>query len=151
HGDPASTGQYPNESVLTPGNVNSTQFGKLFSTTVDGQVYAQPLYVANENITVGSSPGLHNVTLVATEHDSLYAIDADTGAVLWQDSFINPAAGVNTVPNTDASSTDIKPEIGITGTPVIDPATNTIYLVAATKETIAGESHFIFRLHAINI
>jgi len=94
HNDPASTGQNLNESVLTPVNVNSTTFGKLHTTAVDGQVYAQPLYMAGVNVTAGAQIGIHNVTYVATEHDTLYAIDADSGAILWQDTFLVPAPGL---------------------------------------------------------
>ena len=72
------------ETQLTPANITADQFGKRFATLVDGQVYAQPLYVADVNITAGSSPGHHRVVYVATEHDSVYVIDADSGAVLWQ-------------------------------------------------------------------
>ena len=92
HNDAASTGQNLSETALTPANVNSASFGKFYSTPVDGQVYAQPLYVAGQNITSGAHQGVHNVTYVVTEHDSLYAIDADTGVVLWQDSFLIPSA-----------------------------------------------------------
>lgn len=78
HNDNSRTGQNTSETVLTPSNVNSSQFGKLFSVNVDGSVYAQPLVVRNVSI----SGGTHNVVYVATENDSLYAIDADNGAVL---------------------------------------------------------------------
>src|SRR5437660_5650634 len=80
HYDNSSTGQNLLESQFTSSNVNATTFGKLFTTPVDGQVYAQPLYLSNVNITSGSSLGLHNVAYVATEHDSLYAIDTNSGA-----------------------------------------------------------------------
>ena len=143
HNDNARTGQNTQETSLTPANVNSTQFGKLFSTTVDGYVYAQPLYVPNvQNI----SGGKHNVLYIATEHDSLYAIDADSGAILWQKVFINPGVGVTTVSNSDVACRDLVPEIGITSTPVIDPTTNTLYLVAKTKEN----GVYVQRLHAID-
>src|SRR5205807_1188196 len=105
----------------TPANVNSASFGKLLSTPVDGQVYAQPLYDPGVSLTVpGQGPGKHNVVYVATEHDSVYAIDANSGQVLWKDSFVNPVAGVTTVPSADTHNTDLTPEIGITATPVID-------------------------------
>jgi hypothetical protein len=143
HNDNARSGQNTAETVLTPGNVNSSQFGKLFSTTVDGYVYAQPLYVPNVNM----AGATHNVLYVATEHDSLFAIDGDNGAVLWQQSFINPTAGVTTVSSSDVACGDLVPEIGITSTPVIDPGSGTIYLIAKTKEN----GNFFQRLHALDI
>src|SRR6267154_5357215 len=130
HYDNARTGHNMTETVLTPGNVNSTQFGKLFTVSVDGYVYAQPLFLSN--VTIGGAK--HNVVYVATEHDSLYAIDTDTGAVLWQQSFINPSAGVTSVSSADAGCGDLVPEIGITSTPVIDSVSGTIYFVTKTKE-----------------
>ena len=143
HYDNTRSGQDTQETVLTPTNVNSSQFGKLFSVGVDGYVYAQPLYVANLTI----AGGTHNVLFVATEHDSLYAIDADSGAIYWQQSFINPAAGITTVPNGDAACTDLVPEIGITSTPVIDASSNTIYVLAKTKEN----GSYVQRLHALDL
>lgn len=148
HNDNSSTGQNLLETQLTPSNVNATTFGKLLTTPVDGQVYAQPLYLGNVNITSGSSLGLHNVAYVATEHDSLYAIDTVSGAVLWKVSFINPSAGITTVPSGDVASSDLTPEIGITATPVIDPASGTIYVVAKTKNP---GSHYKQTLWAIDV
>jgi hypothetical protein len=155
HNDLARTGQNLNETVLNTGNVNAGQFGKLFSYAVDGKVFAQPLYVANLNI---KSQGFHNVVLVATEHDSLYAFDADgrSTSPLWQRSFINPSAGVTTVSVGQSLGADVvcgslAPEIGINGTPVIDSSTNILYLVARTKEVVGGVTNFVQRLHAIDI
>jgi outer membrane protein assembly factor BamB len=149
HYDNVSDGQYQAETILTPANVK-TSFGKLFTTPLDGQVYAEPLYKFDVNITRGAHQGIHNVVYVATEHDSLYAIDADNGQVLWKDSFINPAAGINPVPNSDVHGA-IGPEDGITGTPVIDPTTNTIYLDATTKETGNGNNRYVHRLWAVQL
>jgi fibronectin type 3 domain-containing protein len=153
---PASSigaGVNSNETVLTPANVNSTSFGKLFSTTVDGQVYAEPLYMENVVITTGANQGTHNVVFVATEHDSLYAIDSNTGTVLWQDALLTPEHGgtVTSVPNSAVNSGDISPEIGITATPVIDPTTNTIFVENKTQEVASDGTHFEHHLYAINL
>src|SRR5207247_2268724 len=130
HNDNLRTGQNLSETTLTPANTNATQFGKLLSYPLDGIAYASPLYVANMNI---PGQGFHNVVYVATEHDSVYAFDAYglTMNPLWNVSFINPGAGVTTVPATDTGECcDIPVQSGITGTPVIDPATGTMYVVA---------------------
>ena len=144
------TGVNSNEAILTPSNVNSSSFGKLFSQPVDGYVYAQPLYVANVTI----DGVIHNVVYVATEHDSVYAFDADsnTGAnsqPLWQTSFLS--LGITTVPSSSlpAGQTDIIPEVGITSTPVIDLSTNILYVTAETLED--DGTTFVKRLHALNI
>ena len=145
HNDNARTGQNTAETSLTPANVNMNQFGKLFTTTLDGgYVYAQPLYMPGVQNIAG---GTHNVLYVATEHDSVFAIDADNGAVLWQQSFINAANGVTTASSGDVGCGDLVPEIGISSTPVIDSGTNTIYVVAKTKEN----GNFFQRLHALDI
>jgi hypothetical protein len=145
--DGARSGQNLRESVLTHANVNAAEFGKLFSLPVDGQVYAQPLYLPSLTI----SGKIHNVVFVATEHDSVYAFDADSGtgsygSPLWWVSLIGTGettAGVADVLNCNS----ISPEVGITGTPVIDPSTNTLYVVAVS----ARNTRLIHRLHALDV
>jgi Malectin domain len=142
--DNGRTGQYPNETVLNTSNVNQSQFGKRVSYPVDGQVYAQPLYVPN--LTIGGS--VHNVAFAATENDSVYAFDADAtsaGAPLWKISLL--PSGATAVPNGLTSCADLTPIIGITSTPVIDASTNTMYVVAYSDEG----GNLVYRLHALNI
>jgi autotransporter-associated beta strand protein len=177
HNDIASTGLNNNETALTPADVNVNSFGMLADRGVDGQVYAQPL--VDTGITIASgvntnngAAGTHDVVFVATEHDSLYAIDAkqgDGGAVLWKRTFldITTAGYSGSTPGTNINSTlgataittvtrgdvavNISPEVGITGTPVIDPNSNTIFLDVKTTETVGGATYYVQRLHAINI
>jgi hypothetical protein len=181
HNDALSTGQQLAETVLTPSNVNPSDFGKLFTATLDGQVYAQPLVKTNVNITRGPLQGIHNVVYAATQHDSLYAIDANTGTILWQDSFLQindprvttinspvPTAGVTTYPavsgdNALVNTADVGPELGILATPVIDATNNRIYVVTNSQEFRNGSTptatftsgttdiHFVQRLWAINL
>src|SRR5207244_5354676 len=147
HYDGFLSGANVQETSLNPATVNPSNFGNLFNYAVDGYTYAQPLYVPNLTI----AGGTHNVVFAATEHDSVYAFDADGGGQLWQRSFLNPAAGVTSVPQPDVISGDIVPEIGITGTPVIDGGTNTMYVVVKTKEVVGGTPHYVQRLHALDI
>jgi hypothetical protein len=142
HNDNARTGQNTLETILIPSSVNSNQFGKLFSVSVDGYVNAQPLYLSNVNI----GGGTHNVLYVATEHDSLYAVDADQGTVYWQISLI-PSGGSAVNSESDLGCGDLALEVGITGTPVIDTSTGTIYLVAKSK--VNGS--LVQYLHAIDV
>lgn len=152
HNDLSSSGLNLNESTLTLNNVGTATFGKLFTHALDGQAYAQPLVKTAVNITTGAHAGVHDVVFVATQHDSLYAFDAQTGVQLWHDSFIDPTNGVTTVPFAELTpNPDITPEVGITGTPVIDPSSNVLYLVAKTKEVRGDGTHYVQRLHAINL
>jgi hypothetical protein len=152
--DNTHQGQNTQETTLTPANVNTNTFGKLFSQTVDGQVYAQPLYAAN--LTINNVT--HNVLFIADEHDSVYAFDADSNggansAPLWQASMLSTAhgaaAGATTVPTADVQSGtgDIHPEIGISSTPTIDLSTGTLFVVSKSKEN----GNYFQRLHALNI
>jgi chitodextrinase len=149
--DNMRSGANLNETVLTPANVTAPTFGKLFSYPLDGFAYASPLYVPNVTI---PGQGTHHVVYVATEHDSVYAFDAEgrSSTPLWKVSFINPANGITTVPASDVGECcDIAPEIGISGTPVVDPSTNTMYLVAKTKEMSGGTTRYMQRLHALDL
>jgi hypothetical protein len=128
HNDISRTGENTQETILAPSNVNSSQFGNFFTVGVDGEVFAQSLYLVN--VYIGG--GTHNVLYVATEHDSVYAIDADTGTVYVQVSPI-PTGGSTVNSITDLNCTDILPEVGITGTPVIDLSSGTLYVVAKSK------------------
>jgi len=148
HNDNARTGQNLAETILTPSTVNSTNFGKKCSYAVDGQVYAQPLYVP----AVSVAGGTHNVIYVATEHDSVYAFDADclSTSALWHTTFLG--TGITTMPCTrkgqpQCDMTILAPERGITSTPVIDPATNTIFVGAQTVENGVYKQ----KLHALDI
>ncbi len=150
HNDNVRSGQNLNEVKLNTSNVNVNTFGKRVSYPVDGQVYGQPLFMPA--ISIGGS--LYNVVYAVTENDSVYAFDADQSAVtppLWHTSFINPSAGITTVPITDVynkyGGQDIHPIIGITSTPVIDSGTGTMYVVVATKEN----GKYIQRLHTLDL
>jgi hypothetical protein len=149
HYDNARTGVQPNETILTPSNVASSTFGKVFSLPVIGDVYAQPLYLSQYLMSDGV---LHNVLLVATAEDYVYAFDADgknpTQGYIWCKSMLG--SGETWATNEDVNTTDIKPNIGVIGTPVVDRAGGTIYLVAKSKTT-SGTVTYYQRLHALNI
>lgn len=146
HNDNSRTGQNLNEATLTPASVNMTQFGKKFTLSVDGWVFAQPLYVPNVSV---PGKGTHNIVYVATENDSVYAFDAASAPAtpLWRREFTNPAAGITAVPCADTPNCPVGPVVGITGTPVIDASSGTLYVVAFTKEN----GSYFQRLHALNI
>jgi hypothetical protein len=141
--DLSRSGQNLSESTLTPANVTSSSFGLLRNLPVDGKVDAQPLYVSQLSV----SGSAHNVVFVATEHDSVYAFDADTGSVLWQVTLL--AAG-ETLSDTRGCG-QVVPEIGVTATPVIDRsagARGTLYVVAMSKDASANYHQ---RLHALDL
>ena len=171
HNDLVGTGVNASETTLSPANVKVGSFGKIATTPLDGNVFAQPLVMTGTAVTTGPNTvvaaGTHDVVFVATEHDSLYAIDTKTGVILWKRSFLTSTgtgttAGTNinnplnataiTAPTTaQVQCTDISPEYGITGTPVIDAANGIIYVVPFTDEKINGVDHFVQRIHAISI
>jgi len=145
HNDNARTGQNLHETILTLANVNPDTFGKLFVIPVDGKVDAQPLYLGG---VVTSGQGTHNALYVATENDSVYAFDADTGRTLWHASLLAPG---ETPSDHRGGCTQVLPQIGITATPAIDRASGpdgTIYIVAMSKN---GPRHYFQRLHALDV
>ncbi len=153
HNDVSRTGANLNETILNTSNVTVTQFGKLFTRTVDGQIYAQPLYVPN--LTFPGS-GSHNAVFVATMHNTIYAFDADDpgmAAPLWQTS-LGPSA---LLPSPDIGPNpylDISVEVGTLSTPVIDPASNTLYAVAFNKDSPSSctiTCTYNYRLHALDL
>ena len=144
HNDQARTGQNLTETLLTPEDVNAKTFGLLANVKVDGKVDAQPLYVSTLTLPAGT----HNILYIATEHDSVYAIDADTGKLYWQKTML--AAGETT--SDDRNCGQVVPEIGITATPVIDRTAGphgTLYLVAMSKSPSAGT--YFQRIHALDL
>ncbi len=144
HNDIARTGQNLNETILTPSNVNSAKFGKIGFDSVDGLVDAQPLYASDVAV---PGNGTHNVLIVATEHDSVYAFDGDSGATIWQTSMLE--SGETT---SDPRSCDqVTPEIGVTATPVIDRTrgpNGAVYVIAMSKD---GSGKYHQRLHALDL
>ena len=142
HNDVARTGQNLNETTLTLASVNSASFGKVGFYATDGKIDAQPLFLSGVPI---PGKGSRNVVYVATEHDSVYAIDAETGLSLWQVSLLNGES-----PSDGRSCYQVQPEIGVTSTPVIDRSrgpNGAIYVVAMTK---SGSTYFQ-RLHALDV
>jgi hypothetical protein len=149
HYDNARTGANPNETTLAPGNVNKTQFGKLFTQPVDGAITGQALYLPGVTI---PGAGVHNVVYVATMHDSVYAFDADSATgknahPLWQTSFLTNGATSVPIALQGCQPTTKWTEVGIVSTPVIDPVAGTLFVVAKTYENSA----FVHRLHALDV
>ena len=147
HDDNARDGANTSETTLTTSDVNAGTFGKVGSLPVDGQVYAQPLVMAGVAV---PGQGTRDVVLVATESDDVYAFDAQGNnpaqGYLWRTSLLQ--AGETTIPEADYGTTDITPQVGITGTPVIDPATGTLYVVGAFKE---ANGTYAQRLYALDV
>ena len=156
HNNLSRDGTNTREFALAPSNVNTATFGKRFSCQADGAIYAQPLWVPNLTV-AGAS---HNVIIVATQHESLYAFDADATpcTTLWQVNLVDSAhggsSGETSVPSAGSGALvgsgygDISPEVGITGTPVIDPTANTLYVVS---KSVNASTQFFQRLHAIDL
>jgi hypothetical protein len=145
HNDNARTGQNLVETTLTLSNVNASSFGKLFTVSMDGQVYAQPLYVSALNM---PGYGARNVVFAATEHDSVYAFDADNGTIYWRVSMLNSG---ETSSDPRNCTSQISPEIGVTGTPVIDLTAGshgTMYVTAMSKD---GSGNYYQRIHALDV
>ncbi len=159
HNDNARSGQNLQEYGLTPAMVAPATFGQLFSCPVDSYIYAQPLWVANLNF--GGT--MRNAVFIATEHDTVYAFDADSPSCvqLWNVNFLGGPNNATTLKPSDLQgNTDIVPEIGITSSPVIDPVSQTIYVLPKTKETagtVNGQNCtsaspcFVHRLHALDL
>jgi Bacterial Ig-like domain (group 3)/MBG domain (YGX type) len=140
----ARTGANLQETILTPANVNSNTFGKLFTVPTDGEVYAQPLYVSNLAI----AGGTHNVVFVASMRNTVYAIDADNGTVYWNQNFGTP---INPQYVQYDQNISWYTGLGILSTPVIDPSTNIMYFVSATQSVINGNLVFQDHLNALEI
>jgi hypothetical protein len=162
HNDNARDGANTQEIALSNTTVTTATFGKLFSCAVDGAVYAQPLWM--RGLSIGG--GIHNIIIVATQHDSVYAFDADANPCVtyWHvnlvDTLHGGTAGEHPVTWNDVGYCygDIYPEVGVTGTPVIDSTTNTIYVVSASESNAknsgtcsAASGNFYHRLHALDV
>ena len=157
HYDNTRQAQNTNETFLTPGNVNTNTFGKLFTYSLDSYVFAEPLIMTNLAI---PGQGTHNVVFVATEHDSIYALDADgnlgtNNGVLWKVN-VGLSATSSGAPfggryNGGTGYSDIVPEVGVTGTPVIDPQTGTLYVDAFTRDVVGNVTNYNHRIHALDV
>jgi uncharacterized repeat protein (TIGR03806 family) len=155
HYDNTRQGANTNETLLTLSNVNTNSFGKLFSYAVDGYIYTEPLIMTNLAI---PGQGIHDVVFIATEHGTVYAFDANSnaganGGLIWKTNLGISALSANGEFGTRYCITcypDIVPEVSITGTPVIDPATGTLYVNVFTRE-VSGTTNYIHRIHAIDV
>jgi hypothetical protein len=140
------TGRNPNETILNTGNVNKTQFGKVWAYSVNGSTYAQPLYASGISI----AGGTHNVVFIETMNDDAYAFDADSNTQLWHVSFVGGNITPVPIKNiTGNNSLNISGNVGIESTPYIDKSTGTIYMLARTLNT--STTTYIQTLHALDI
>src|SRR5215469_6022284 len=144
--DNGRTGWNPNEQVLSVASVAGGSFARLYDQAIDGVVYAQPLYFAGLVI---PGMGTHNVVIVATETNNVYLFDADKSGPTLQHRLVVPP-GEAAVDANDLPGTNISPTVGISSTPVIDPGSQTLYLVAMSRET-GGARRFHYRLYALNL
>jgi hypothetical protein len=140
HNDNYRTGWNSTETVLTPANVGSSSFGVLFKVKLDDQVDAQPLIVPGVNITAGNFPGVHDVVYVATENDTVYAIDANSSSVLLTQSLGTPV-------HMPLGCNNNGPNVGINSSPVIDPSSSTLYVIAYTQDNTGPT----YRVHALDL
>jgi hypothetical protein len=150
HNNLSRDGVNSQEFALTTVNVTTATFGKVFSCTIDSPAYAQPLWVPN--LMIGG--GTHNVILAASSHNTVYAFDADANPCVMYWSKQLMAAGETFLSNNDVGSTDIFTDIGIVGTPVIDPSSNTLYVVSKSKNqggSCSPSSSCHQRLHALSL
>jgi hypothetical protein len=159
HNDNNRSGDNLNESLLNAGNVNSNTFGLIYTRPVDDQIYAQPLVMTNVSI---PGQGTHNILYVCTVNDTIYAYDADDGTVTspyWQTNFTGTFGGTVAVAPRNSDMTgacggayvDYSGNMGIVSTPVIDPASQTMWVLVRTKETSASATNFVQRLYALDI
>jgi hypothetical protein len=159
HNDNGRTGDNLNETLLNISNVNTNTFGLVYTRAVDDQIYAQPLVATNLSI---PGKGVHNILYVATVNDTVYAFDADDPTVAnpyWQTNFLGTFGSTTVVAprNTDMTGAcgghymDFSGAMGIVGTPVIEPVTRTMYLVARTKETAGASTSYVQRLYALDL
>jgi hypothetical protein len=159
HNDLTRVGANLQEYALTPENVATATFGKIFSCAADGAIYAQPLWLPS--VSIGGVP--HNIIVAATAHDSVYAFDADASPCVtyWHANLLDAAthggtageapvpSGITSTPLVGLGEGDITPETGVIGTPVIDPSTGTIYVVS--KSYTASGPTFFQRIHALDL
>jgi len=158
HYDGQSTGQDLTETLLTAANVAPATFEKLWSTPLDGYVYAQPLFMDNVNITATTPATMHKVVFVATEHDSVYALDGSNGNLLWHQSLLTAGlpggTSITTMPAADTGAGDLVPEVGITGTPVLDATGGYLYVAAKSKQVVSGdptEPRWVYTLFKLSV